>query len=90
MSEVPDLREIFCECGEQVILSHHDEGFGHQFRCCDCFDLAMGMPKYLLDREKLYRQLPCLEGTGKFRRRRKCACINCAYVLAVYPAPEKS
>lgn len=32
-------------------LMHGEEGFGHQFRCCRCYDLAMGVPKEVVDRK---------------------------------------
>lgn len=85
MSDLTDLREILCKCGQPVNLAHHDEGFGHQRRCCDCYDLAMGMPAYLVARRKLWKQLPCLEGNYVYLFRRTCQCVNCAYIVASTP-----
>ena len=27
-----------CDCGAPVNEDHHAQGFGHQFRCCACYE----------------------------------------------------
>lgn len=51
-----DTKDTCKDCGETA-LEHQDE---HPWRCCDCFDLACGMPIESLNKERLAKGKPPL------------------------------
>lgn len=48
ISEFDTNKQIFCaDCNKKLSneeYEHHLEGFGHQFRCCDCYNRHLGKP----------------------------------------------
>jgi hypothetical protein len=57
----PSLLTIYmiCKhCQEEIETDHKDN---HPGLCCDCFDLSLGMPLALLNRERKGKGLPPLK-----------------------------
>lgn len=41
---------ILCtHCDTVEVPAHADEGYGHEFLCCDCHDLSFGMSMEMLN-----------------------------------------
>jgi len=48
--------KICGDCGERLdakATEHGIEGFGHQQRCCACYDLAMGVPPEIVEERRI-------------------------------------